>query len=291
MLPSSSLRPGSAIIGAGAASLNEAVVNLVRAHHDEDRWVVGNCAGLSVLHRAGILEGSEVTAPATVSRRLQQRGEKVADPQRAWRIDAARKLMTIGGAGTVHPNTIALVWHLFGEEDARDLAATWDTRPPHGESLFALDGPALNDDAAPRPSCRTTGKAHSSPARGRSPTWRRVGDLAEPRAGGADRRAGPRGRVAVQHSHCSGGGTLTAFPARRQAHRPHEGVHPQGSGPTGPTIHRPPHGRAGHRGRPRLEAEHFQARTPGATSGRGLPGAGGVRPCAAGRQAAPAPPP
>lgn len=135
-------------IGAGAASLNEAVVALVRAHHEEGRWVVGNCAGLSVLHRAGILGGSEVTAPATVSRRLEQRGEKVADPRRAWKIDAARKLMTIGGAGTVHPSTIALVWHLFGEDDARDLAATWDTLPLHGESLFALDGPALNDDEA-----------------------------------------------------------------------------------------------------------------------------------------------
>ncbi|MGW3917702.1 DJ-1/PfpI family protein, partial [Streptomyces sp. NPDC005070] len=127
-------------IGAGAASKNKQIVDYVRAHHDEDRWVVGNCAGLSVLHRAGILTGSEVTAPATVSRRLAQHGENVASPRRAWKIDADRKIMTVGGAGTVHPSTIALVWHLFGENQARDLATTWDTLPLHGESLFALEG-------------------------------------------------------------------------------------------------------------------------------------------------------
>ncbi|MFH0176636.1 DJ-1/PfpI family protein [Streptomyces cacaoi] len=135
-------------IGAGAASQNETVVDFVRAHHEEGRWVVGNCAGLSVLHRAGILGGSEVTAPATVARRLAQHGENVASPRRAWKIDTNRKIMTVGGAGTVHPSTIALVWHLFGESEARDLAATWDTLPLHGESLFALDGPELNDDEA-----------------------------------------------------------------------------------------------------------------------------------------------
>lgn len=50
--------------------------------HEEGRWVVGNCARLSLLHRAGILGGSEVTAPATVACRLVRHGENVASPRR-----------------------------------------------------------------------------------------------------------------------------------------------------------------------------------------------------------------
>jgi transcriptional regulator GlxA family with amidase domain len=134
-------------IGAGAASKNSAILNLVRAHHEEGRWVAANCAGLRVLHRAGLLGAIEVNAPATVSRRLTQLGTTVASPRRAWKINPEKKLFTAGGAGTVHPSTIALVWHLFGKEYAADLAATWDTLPLHDDALFALDGPQVNDDA------------------------------------------------------------------------------------------------------------------------------------------------
>lgn len=133
-------------IGAGAASKNPAILELVRAHHAEGRWVAANCAGLAVLHRAGILEGIEVTAPATVSRRLTALGTKVISPRRAWKIDPVRKVFTAGGAATVHPSTIALVWHLFGEAAARDLAASWDTLPLHGDKLFSLVGPVMADD-------------------------------------------------------------------------------------------------------------------------------------------------
>ncbi|EWS54401.1 hypothetical protein [Methylibium sp. T29] len=43
---------------------------------------------------------------------------------------------------------MALVWHLFGDEAGRALAAGWDALPLHGESLFALLGPVMNDDPA-----------------------------------------------------------------------------------------------------------------------------------------------
>lgn len=135
-------------IGAGAASQHQPTLDLVRAHHEEGRWVAANCAGLGVLLRAGILDGVEVTSPATVERKLRQLGAKVVSPRQAWKIDQEHKIFTAGGAGTVHASTIALVWQLFGEEKARDLAGTWDSLPFYGESLFALDGPALNDDDA-----------------------------------------------------------------------------------------------------------------------------------------------
>ena len=133
-------------IGAGEASTNETILEFVRAHHTEGRWVAANCAGVGVLHRAGVLAGLEVTAPATVSRRLAVLGTQVATPRRAWIIHPEQKVMTAGGAATVHPSTIALFWHVFGENQARDLAATWDGLPLHGESLFSLVGPALSDN-------------------------------------------------------------------------------------------------------------------------------------------------
>jgi transcriptional regulator GlxA family with amidase domain len=133
-------------IGAGAASQNETILDFVRAHHAEGRWVAANCVGVSVLFRAGVLDGLDVTAAATISRRLMELGARVATPRRAWTISPAQKVFTAGGAATVHPSTIALVWHLFGEEKARDLAAAWDSLPLHGERLFSLVGPALADD-------------------------------------------------------------------------------------------------------------------------------------------------
>lgn len=133
-------------VGAGAASQDETILDFVRAHHTEGRWVAANCAGLSILFRAGFLDELDVTAPATVSRRLAELGARVASPRRAWIISPEQRVFTAGGAATVHPSTIALVWHLFGAELARDLAATWDTLPLHGDRLFSLVGPALADD-------------------------------------------------------------------------------------------------------------------------------------------------
>lgn len=133
-------------IGAGEASKNEVILDFIRAHHAEDRWVAANCAGVGVLHRAGILEGLEVSAPATLARRLPALGTKVMSPRRAWKVDADKKIFTSGGAATVHPSTIALVWRLFGEDAARGLALSWDSLALHGDSLFAAQGPVMGDE-------------------------------------------------------------------------------------------------------------------------------------------------
>jgi len=135
-------------IGAGQLSLNAEVLEFLRAHHREGRWVAANCAGVGVLHRAGILAGATVTSPATLARRLPAQGTPIENPRRAWQIDHERKIFTSGGAATVHPGTIALVSALFGEQQGRELAAGWDTLPLHGEALFAAHGPAMRDEAA-----------------------------------------------------------------------------------------------------------------------------------------------
>ena len=135
-------------IGAGAASKDRRVLDLIRAHHEEGRWVAANCAGVGVLYRAGILQDLEITSPASLARRLPALGARLVAPRRAWKVDAANRIFTSGGAATVHPGTIALAQALLGSEAARNLANAWDTRALHGESLFADLGPAMTDDAA-----------------------------------------------------------------------------------------------------------------------------------------------
>ena len=134
-------------IGAGAQSLNPVLLEFLRAHRAEGRWIAGNCAGMAVLHRAGVLRGLAVTSPATLSRKLLAEGTEVIEPRRAWKIDVENRTFSSGGAGTVHPGTLALIWHLFGAQAGHALAAGWDALPLFGETLFALDGPVMNDDA------------------------------------------------------------------------------------------------------------------------------------------------
>ncbi|MET7746447.1 DJ-1/PfpI family protein [Streptomyces sp. NPDC005385] len=135
-------------IGGGAASRDPQILDFIRAHHNEGRWVAANCAGVGVVFRSGILDGTRFQAAAVLGRRLKELGADVAEPRRAWSVLPEAKVFTAGGAATVHPSTIALVSHLFGEDRARALAGTWDTLPLHGESLFALEGPVSNDDEA-----------------------------------------------------------------------------------------------------------------------------------------------
>jgi transcriptional regulator GlxA family with amidase domain len=133
-------------VGAGAASRDQTLLQFIRDHHSERRWVAGNCAGIGVLHRAGILDGVAVTAPATLSRRLSAEGATIAAPRRAWLIAPQHRIASAGGAATVHPSTIALVWHLFGDHAAHDLAASWDSLALSGNQLFSLVGPEMHDD-------------------------------------------------------------------------------------------------------------------------------------------------
>lgn len=134
-------------VGAGAQSQNETLLAFLRAHRAEGRWIAGNCAGLAPLWRSGVLKGVDITSSATLARRLAEEGARVANPRLAWKISPETKTFTAGGAGTVHPSTLALVWHLFGDAAGRALAAGWDATPLFGEILFSLDGPVMNDDA------------------------------------------------------------------------------------------------------------------------------------------------
>jgi putative intracellular protease/amidase len=128
-------------IGSGEATKNPRILDLVRAHNAEGRWVATNCSGISILQRAGILRDTPVTAAATVSRKLAKEGANVGMPRTMWQCVPDRKIFSAAGGSAVHPSTIALVWYLFGEELAHTLSLMWDSLGAHGKVLFELEGP------------------------------------------------------------------------------------------------------------------------------------------------------
>src|SRR6185369_734359 len=73
-------------IGAGKLSQNADALDFLRAHQRQGRWLAANCAGVGVLHRAGVLDGADVTSPATLARRLPAQGTPLRSPRRAWVI-------------------------------------------------------------------------------------------------------------------------------------------------------------------------------------------------------------
>lgn len=129
-------------IGSGEATKDRKILDLVRAHHDEGRWVATNCSGISILQRAGILHDTPVTAAATVSRKLAREGANVMVPRTMWKCVPERRIFSAAGGSAVHPSTIALAWYLYGEDLAMTLSFMWDTLGAHGRTLFELEGPA-----------------------------------------------------------------------------------------------------------------------------------------------------
>jgi transcriptional regulator GlxA family with amidase domain len=130
-------------IGSGEATKDKHIRDLIRAHNSEGRWVATNCSGISILHRAGILRDTPVTAAATVSRKLAREGVNVQQPRTMWECVPERKIFSAAGGSAVHPSTIALVWSLYGQELATTLAVMWDTLGAHGQALFDLEGPDM----------------------------------------------------------------------------------------------------------------------------------------------------
>lgn len=128
-------------MGTGDATQDKRILELVRNHHREGRWVATNCSGIGILHRAGILGDAPVTAAATVSRKLAREGVNVKQPRTMWMCVPERKIFSAAGGSAVHPSTIALAWYLFGEDLALTLSLMWDTLGAHGKTLFELEGP------------------------------------------------------------------------------------------------------------------------------------------------------
>jgi putative intracellular protease/amidase len=128
-------------MGSGDATKDQRIRDIVKAHHDDGRWVATNCSGCGILQRSGILGDTPVTSAATISRKLAREGANVKQPRTMWQCEPDHKLFTAAGGSAVHPSTIALVWHLFGQDLAQTLSLMWDSLGAHGKTLFELEGP------------------------------------------------------------------------------------------------------------------------------------------------------
>lgn len=128
-------------LGSGDASRDPRILEFVRRHHEAGRLVATNCSGASILHRAGILGRTPVTAAATISRKLAREGVNVAAPRRMWLGVPEANLWTSAGGSAVHASTMALIWHLYGETLGTQISMMWDTLASLGERIFELEGP------------------------------------------------------------------------------------------------------------------------------------------------------
>lgn len=128
-------------MGSGAASQNSVLLDLVRKHHAAGKVVATNCSGISVLHRAGILGDTPVTAAATVSRRMLAEGAKVLQPRTMWAGKKDGTIWTSAGGSGVHGSTVAMIANYFGREVGTYLGMGWDTYPAYGDNIFEERGP------------------------------------------------------------------------------------------------------------------------------------------------------
>lgn len=128
-------------MGSGVASQDADLLEAVRRHHGAGKIVATNCSGISVLHRAGILGDTPVTAAATVSRRLLAEGANVLQPRTMWAGQEDGTIWTSAGGSGVHGSTVAMIANYFGRDVGTYIAMGWDTYPAYGDNIFESRGP------------------------------------------------------------------------------------------------------------------------------------------------------
>ena len=133
------LIPGG--IGSGEASLDPAMLGLIRRHHEAGKVVASNCSGVGILARSGILGDNPVTCVAAVAPGLRAQGINVPAHRRMWLGLPQARIWTATGSYGVNGGTVALVSHYFGREVGIIVAMMFDTMGGLGEQIFDLEGP------------------------------------------------------------------------------------------------------------------------------------------------------
>ncbi|MFF2201217.1 DJ-1/PfpI family protein [Streptomyces sp. NPDC058145] len=129
--------------GSGAATKNERILDTIRHHHVNGRFIGANCVGVGILQRAGILGKTPVTCSPPISRRLKEEGANVVEPRRMWLGAPEDRIWTTAGAASINAGTLAMVNHLFGDEVGHEMSMWFDTRAAEGYSLFGELGTEL----------------------------------------------------------------------------------------------------------------------------------------------------
>lgn len=90
---------------------------VVLRHHEAGRWIAAICAAPTVLWDAGLLAGRRYTAHFSVASELPDIAEKE-------RVVVDRTVITSRGAGTALDLGLSLIDKLFGQDKAREIAAS-----------------------------------------------------------------------------------------------------------------------------------------------------------------------
>lgn len=128
-------------LGSGVASQDPDILAAVRRHHQAGKVIATNCSGISILHRAGILGDTPVTAAATVARRLKEEGANLLQPRTMWAGKKGGTIWTSAGGSGVHGSTVAMIANYFGPDVGRYIGMGWDTYPALGDIIFEERGP------------------------------------------------------------------------------------------------------------------------------------------------------
>ncbi|MFJ5230904.1 DJ-1/PfpI family protein [Kitasatospora sp. NPDC088391] len=127
--------------GSGEATKDERVLDTIRHHYVNGRFIGSNCVGVGILQRAGILGSTPVTCSPPITRRLKEEGANVVEPRLMWLGAPEARLWTTAGASSINAGTVAMVAHLFGEEVGKEMSLWFDTLGAVGAQLFKNEGP------------------------------------------------------------------------------------------------------------------------------------------------------
>lgn len=126
--------------GSGVATKNQRVLDVIKNHHDNGKWIAANCVGVGILQRAGVLGQTQVTCSPPISRRLREEGANVISPRTMWLGSPDDRLWTTAGASSINAGTVAMASYLFGEKVGGEMAMWFDTMGAVGNELFNLKG-------------------------------------------------------------------------------------------------------------------------------------------------------
>lgn len=128
-------------VGSGAMTQNHKLISAVKRHHAAGKVIGANCSGVGVVHRAGILGKTPVTAVAAVVRGMRAEGTNVPQPRRMWQGDPETGIWTATGSYGINGATVAMVAHYFGREVGTIVSMMFDTYGGIGEYIYELQGP------------------------------------------------------------------------------------------------------------------------------------------------------
>jgi putative intracellular protease/amidase len=127
--------------GSGEATKDERVLDTIRHHYVNGKFIGSNCVGVGILQRAGVLGNTPVTCSPPITRRLKEEGANVVEPRRMWLGAPEQRIWTTAGASSINAGTVAMVNYLFGNEIGREMSMWFDTLGAVGADLFKNEGP------------------------------------------------------------------------------------------------------------------------------------------------------